>query len=205
MRGKKILIFGLAAVFCVGVAARIWSLNRDRENVETVVYQMGETVDLGEDFFYNPEDICSDYDIRVLSAQVLSVGEYLEKHGFSAEEVWPDTEPLATTVYDVEVWFRNNHRDFETDTQRIDLVNMELFTNQDSYQVDHELLWSLYPQLDQSRLGFRVAPGTETVVHLPYTDSKLEKLSTEEIRNRDTYLLLSMYPTKRVIQIHPDS
>ena len=67
------------------------------------------------------------------------------------------------------------------------------------------LLWGLYPQLDKSTYAFRVAPGTETTIHLPYTDLKSMRLSIDEIKNRDTYLYLSMYPTKRMIEIHPDN
>ena len=205
MKWKRIIPFCLAAGLCVGAGIRIWAVNYNRPEVETVIYPMGEVVDLGDDYFYNPNDKCSDYDIKVLSAEVLPVDEYLEKYGLIREEVWGEDEVLATTVYEVTVWLRNNNTDMENDTQNIDLVNMQLTTNRDIYQVDHELLWALYPQLDQSTYAFRVAPGTETTVHLPYRDLKSMRLSIEEIKNRDTYLYLSMYPTKRMVEIHPDN
>lgn len=205
MKWKKTAPLCLAAVLCIGAGLRIWAVNYNRPDVETVIYPMREVVDLGDDYFYNPDDNRSDYDIEVLSAEVLPVEEYLEKYGLTREEVWGEDEVLASTVYDVEIWLRNNNTDPENDTQYIDLLNMQLTTNRDIYQVNAELLWGLYPQLDKSTYAFRVAPGTETTIHLPYTDLKSMRLSIDEIKNRDTYLYLSMYPTKRMIEIHPDN
>lgn len=205
MKWKKTAPLCLAAVLCIGAGLRIWAVNYNRPDVETVIYPMREVVDLGDDYFYNPDDNRSDYDIEVLSAEVLPVDEYLEKYGLTREEVWGEDEVLASTVYDVEIWLRNNNTDPENDTQYIDLLNMQLTTNRDIYQVNAELLWGLYPQLDKSTYAFRVAPGTETTIHLPYTDLKSMRLSIDEIKNRDTYLYLSMYPTKRMIEIHPDN
>ena len=62
---------------------------------------------------------------------MLLVDEYLEKYGLTREEVWGEDEVLATTVYEVTVWLRNNNTDMENDTQNIDLVNMQLTTNRD--------------------------------------------------------------------------
>lgn len=205
MKWKKILALCLAVVLCVGVGLRIWAVNYNRPEVETVIYPMGEVIDMGDDYFYMPDDTCSDYDIEVLSAEVLPVDEYLEKYGFTREEVWGDANVYETTIYEVELWLRNNS-DVENYTQGIDLVNMRLVNDQgDDYQICDELLYAMYPQIDQSTYGFSIRPGTEYTVRLPYRAVDWMRLSTEEIKNRDTYLWLSMYPTKRMVEIHPDN
>lgn len=206
MKWKKILALCLAVVLCVGVGLRIWAVNYNRPEVETVIYPMGEVIDMGDDYFYSPDDAYSDYDIKVLSAEVLPVDEYLEKYGLTREEVWGDASVYATTIYEVELWLRNNSTDEKNNTQGIDLVNMRLVNDQgDDYQISHELMCAFYPQLDPSSLGFSIRAGTEYTVRLPYCDLYWMRLSTEEIKNRDTYLWLSMYPTKRMVEIHPDN
>lgn len=205
MKWKKILALCLAVVLCVGVGLRIWAVNYNRPEVETVIYPMGEVIDIGDDYFHTPDDVYSDYDVKVLSAEVLPVDEYLEKYGLTREEVWGDASVYATTIYEVELWLRNNSK-VENNTQGINLVNINLFNDQgDDYQISHELMCAFYPQLDPSSLGFAIQPGTEYTVHLPYHALDWMRLSAEEIKKRDTYLCLSMYPTKRMVEIHPDN
>ena len=49
MKWKKIIPFCLAAGLCVGAGIRIWAVNYNRPEVETVIYPMGEVVERLED------------------------------------------------------------------------------------------------------------------------------------------------------------
>lgn len=212
---KRITAICLAVLVCVGVILRIWYVNKDNEVVETVIYPMGERVAFGDDFYYSPtDDPYSDYEIAVIGAKPVPVEEYLEEHDLTWEEVWPETsegwatkEPFST-VYDVELWVRNNSTE-QVDSNAaggtgISFVDFELVTIQDEYQVDTDLFGKLYPQMGSQAKGFAVLPGTETTVHLPYTDLNWMCLTYEDVKNQDTYLRLSMYPTKKMIQVVPE-
>ena len=207
---KKRWIAILLVVLCVaGVSLRIWIVNRDNEPQNSKTYSMNEVVPFEDDFFYNKDEIRDGYDIEVLSARVMTIEEYLDEIGKTKEELMEakgENQSEIPYVYDVEVRIQN-HRT-EENNQYIDLINMALYQPENSYQVDHELLWLRYPTVDTSSFGFRVLPGTETVVHLPYhiLDYDVEHygFTFEKVKNSETYLLLSMYPVKKMIEIIPE-
>ena len=203
MKWKKLFVAVGAVFFCTAMGLRIWYVNQNLTDLPCVTYPMGETVDIGQDYFYNSDDIYDDYSITVLSSEVMPLEEYLEKHSLTREEVFGDDEILCSTIYDLEVCLRNNNTDVENDEQFLPLLEMRLLTDTDTYPISHELLWAMYPQLDQSTFGFRIYPGTEMVMHLPFSDLSWMNLTTEEIKEKDTYWLLSMYPTERRIQVGP--
>ena len=62
----------------------------------------------------------------------------------------------------------------------------------------------MYPKLDQSTFGFRVAPGTEYTMVLPFHVLDWQQTNSEKIKQKETYLLLSMYPEKKMIQVIPE-
>lgn len=75
----------------------------------------------------------------------------------------------------------------ENDKQFFDYFNADIENEGNNYQVDSELLWTLYPQINQGMFGFKIKPGTEYTMHLPYRvldwqrtgqreDKKLKKL-----------------------------
>lgn len=207
---KKRWIAILLAVLCVaGVSLRIWIVNRDNEPQLYKTYSMNEVVPFEDDFFYSKDEIRDGYDIEVLSARVMTIEEYLDEIG-KTEEEWEEVKGKngvkVPYVYDVEVRIRNHVE--EENNQYIDLINTALYQPDNFYQVDSELLWMRYPTVDTSSFGFRVLPGTETVVHLPYhvLDYDVEHygFTFEKVKNSETYLLLSMYPVKKMIEIIPE-
>lgn len=205
---KRTIILCLAVLLClVGVGVRIWYVNKNNEQLVTKTYPMGETVAFGDDFFYMGDDLREGYDIKVQSANIKTIQEFMEENGKTTDylhELYPENAALPSHVYDVEVTVRNNNT--EEDDKNIDLVNMQLTSLNKSYQVSMDLFSLLYPQVDNTSFGFKVRPGTETTVHLPYAvlDINWATLTTEEIKSEQVYLLLSMYPVKKVIEIFPE-
>lgn len=203
MKKRAVILCVVVLVGLVGVALRIWSVNKNNEVLVSETYSMGEIVPLEDDFFYNGDDSREGYEIRVNSAKVKTLEEFLTENGkpadFFADE---DNYTPISHVYDVEVTIWNHNT--EEDEKNIDLVNIQLMTINSWYQVKMELLNLLYPQIDPTSFGFRVLPGTETTVHLPFTVFEWRHLTTEQIEQKPTYLLLSMYPVKKMVTVVPD-
>ncbi len=202
---KRRLVICLAVLIClVGMGGRIWYINLDREDTVTEIYPMGEMVSFEDDYFYRSDEIRDQYAIRVDSAVVMPVEEYLDSVGLTKEEVWPDGNSLITDVVAVEVTIRNNNTDKENDNQYFDLFNTTIMSQGDVYQMEHDLLWAMYPKLDQSTFGFRVAPGTEYTMVLPFHVLDWQQTNSEKIKEKENYLLVSMYPVKKMIQVIPE-
>lgn len=203
MKKRAVILCVVVLVGLVGVGLRIWSVNKNNEVLVSETYSMGEIVPLEDDFFYSGDDAREGYEIRVNSAKVKTLEEFLTENGKPAD-FFSDKGNYApiSHVYDVEVtvWNRNT----EKDEKNIDLVNIQLMTINSWYQVKMELLNLLYPQIDPTSFGFRVLPGTETTVHLPFTVLESRHLTTEQIEQKSTYLLLSMYPVKKMVTVVPD-
>lgn len=204
---KRGLAICLAVLLCLtGIGARIWYVNKDREETVTEIYPMGEMVPFEDDFFHRSDEIRDNYSIRVNSAVVMPAEEYVKTQGLTMEEVWPDGI-MVTDILAVEVTIRNSNDKNATpeeDTQYIDMLNTQILSQGDDYQINHELLWKMYPKLDQSTFGFRVAPGTEHTLTLPFAALDWARTDSEKIKQKQNYLLLSMYPTKKMIEVIPE-
>ncbi len=202
---KRGLIICLAAIICLsGIGGRIWYINMDREDTVTEIYPMGEMVSFEDDYFYNSDELRDQYEVCANSAVVMPVKEYLDSVGLTEEEVWPDGNSLVTDILSVEVTIRNNNTDVENDNQYFDLFNTNIMSQGDNYQMEHDILWTMYPQLDQSTFGFRIAPGTEYTITLPFRVLNWQRTNSEKIKQKENYLLLSMYPVKKMIRIIPE-
>lgn len=204
---KRGLAICLAVLLCLtGIGVRIWYVNKDREETVTKIYPMGEMVPFEDDFFNRSEEIRDHYSVRVNSAVVMPAEEYVKTQGLTMEEVWPDGV-IATDILAVEVTIQNSNdknADPEEDTQYFDMFNVHIMSQGDTYQLDNELLWKMYPKLDQSTFGFRIAPGTEYTMVLPYAVLDWQRTDSEKIKQKQNYLLLSMYPTKKMIEVIPE-
>lgn len=105
---------------------------------------------------------------------------------------------VTIIIYDVEVYIQNNKT--EDDMKGLDLVNSRLVSTNASMQVNDRLFGLLYPHLE-GQMGFSLKPNSDMTIHLPYAEYK-EK-NCESILSRDYHFLMSMYPTKKMIEIKP--
>lgn len=180
---------------------RVYHINVGIEEQKTEVYQIGEVVSLGEDFYFSSTECIDGYEISVLSAKLMTYQEFVKEHG-EREDYIEDEWMRPKYVYDVEVEIWN--RNFEEDNSRgINMVVLTLNSINDVMQVNDDLFTLLYPHLDAA-WGFALRPESSMVMHLPYGTSGYQKYDTYEgIDGKEWYLLLSMYPVKKMILVNP--
>ena len=198
---KRGLAICLAVLLCLtGIGVRIWYVNKDREETVTEIYPMGEMVSFGEDYFHRDDEIRRDYSVRVNSAEIMPAEEYAKTLGYTPEEVWPDGT-VVTDIFAVEVTIRNDCK--EEDPQFFDLLNVHILSEGEDYQYESDLMEKMYPVVGQTA-GFKVAPGTEYTMTIPYAVLDWQHTDSEKIKQKQNYLLLSMYPTKKMIEVIPE-
>lgn len=202
-KSRKKRILGIMLALCLTAAwlLRVITLNISAERVETVIYEMHEPVLLEEDFFYNGDDVAAGYEITVESAQIRSYEEYIAEYGGTIDLIPEERRPEY--VYDVEIRIRNYNKE-DSNSTGFNLISCRLQAVNDTMQVSDELFGLLYPHLEGT-FGFSLRPETEMTMHLPYIRSYvMDKYdSYEKMKNRQYYMLLSMYPVKRMIAVEP--
>lgn len=197
---KRVFLICLAVLVCLsGIGVRIWYVNKDRRDWVEKVYPMGEMVPYEDDYFEQSLEIRDSYELGVMSARIMTAEDYVKEHGVTTEEVWGEYDEMPKFIIDIEVKIRNNAT--EENDQYIDSIRTHLFAGGDEFMRSKELLDCIYPQLAAGTFGFRVRPGTEATLHIPFSVLQWQPTSIERIKSQDLYLVLSAYPTKKMIKI----
>ncbi len=196
-RLKVIVPIILVVCFAAVWGFRFHAVNQSIEQVPVKIYKMGEPAPYEKDFFHYADENLDGYVLTVKSAKLITYKAFVELHG-QTEDFIPKDEIHPTYIYDIEVYIQN--RKTEDDMQGIDLVNSRLVCENASMQVNDRLFGLLYPHLE-GQMGFSLKPNSDMTVHLPYAEYK-EK-NRETILSRNYYFLMSMYPTKKMIEVNP--
>ena len=211
---KKIILIVLA-VLC---AARIVYLNLTFEREPVEIYQTGETVEYEEDYYYSnfyEVNNSNGYSVEVHSAELKSYAEYLEEHGFTHDQVAKTSSYVygATPEYicEVELTFTASEEIWvspygDGSAAGISLVDTVLLSeNGTNMQVYPPLLQLVHPTIDA--FGFSLLPKSSMTVKLPYASTPLwntkgKQAAYNSIKNDKFYLLVSMYPTRKMIDLN---
>ncbi len=196
----KIIAPVILLVCAALIGIRIYNVNKDVELPPVEVYPEGEYVALGDNYFWQENEMSPGYEVKVISSKVITYESFIKEYG--AEIDYLDEGYRPEYIIDLEVSVRNNSEDTNDSSRGIDLIQTILESNKRSFQTNSRLLGLCSPNLE-NQVGFRVRPGTEFHVHLPFTQSPSMDpfTSVRELSEEDYYLVLTMYPVKKVIKI----
>jgi hypothetical protein len=197
-RGGIVLALLACAVF---LGLRIRSVNMAVELPLEESYEEGEFVEIGDNYFYQEREKNTGYGIKVISSKFVPYADYVAAYG--QDETYLDEGYRPEYVLDIELTIRNSNTDEEVG-RGFDFVQMVAIASNEIFQVNNELWTLVRPDL-AGELGIRVRPGTEYTVHLPYTrPASMDRVSSpKKLLTKDFHLLLSLYPTKKVIRLTP--
>lgn len=187
----------LIVVFTAIWGFRFCTVNAEVKPNPVKIYKTGEPAPYENDFFHIQDENLNGYVLTVKSATLLTYKEFVEAHGQN-EDFISKEETHPTYIYDIEVYIQNHKT--EDDMKGIDLVNTLLVSTNASMQVNSSLFGLLYPHLD-GNMAFSLKPNSDITMHLPYAE--YVETSKEKILSRDYFLLMTMYPTKKMIEITP--
>lgn len=196
VRGRHAAIAVLSVV-CLAVGMRIWWVNTNLPRIPEETYETGEWVPLEGAFqdSTSSEDT-SDYSIKVVSAEVMTRNEYLEKCGGTTL----DDRDGARCVVDVTLVIRNDG----TERGGLNVFQMVLTPARgNEYLIcdvmNEEALW---PQVESGAdTTVSIKPGTEYEVHIPYVFNGGEEVYEREVNDRDFTLLLSRMPVRKMVNV----
>lgn len=195
MKRKKLALLGAVLIFA-GIVFYIWRVNTVRTTFspfqsKTEIYAVGDTIDIGENYFDHIDEHPNGYQVTVNSCVVTTYGEYAARYQQSV-----DAEISDRPIYDVEVTFHNKNS-----TQGyIDLSRYAIQgSGMQEYQ-DFDMIRLSEPSL-RAFPAFKLKIGHTKTFHLPFvfTTESVKDLPLDELG--DLYLTISQYPIKKMIKL----
>lgn len=197
MKNKK-LIFALISIFVFGLAisSRIYHVNATAPNTPEIHFDQTKTVALDGDFQESSAENTAGYFVKVISATHTTYTDFVQQYN-APEDYLPEGQRPKELVL-VEMEFTN----VSNDTGYIFLFNYFLATTSYALKPDLEL-WELVQPNGQGQMKVSLQPDTAYKVLLPYAPSPAdEDMGTFVGKTDDFMLVVSRYPTKKMIDFH---
>ena len=193
---KKIWII-IAGVLILSAAwgIRFYSVNKDVDSPVIQMYEKGEEVPIGEDFFdYASEDM-DGYTITVLDAELLPVGEFLQKN--NAMDQAENLGLFTDYIYTVHISVANRHNPY---TGEKGVALQQYVLHGTNYVLSLEDTCYQIANPDMPGTSFSLKEGTDMEITLTF-DVMSETTNIQHIVNDSPKLLITQYPHKKMICI----
>ena len=196
MNKRKVILIAAGVIFALWLAAVIY-INVSSERQKVKVYEIGDVVPFGQNYYEESYEIIDGYKAQVLSGNIYRYEDYL-----SLMDIPGQKGSHQQYVYDLEICFYNDDLDSE---RGVNLISTYLASADDRLAINTELLSQIYPQLGDSPTEFRIRPGTSMVMHIPFQMEYISALyvGDEEkfLKGNAFYLNVTQYPEKQLVRI----
>lgn len=196
MNKRKVIWIIAGVIFALWLAAVIY-INISSERQKVKVYEIGDVVPFGQNYYEESYEIIDGYKAQVISGNIYKYEDYLTLMDIPGQK-----DSHQKYVYDLEICFYNEDLDSE---HGINLVSTYLASSDDRLAINTDLLTQIYPQLGESPMEFRIRPGTSMVMHIPFQMEYISALyvGDEEkfLKGNEFYLNVTQYPEKQLVRI----
>lgn len=207
---KKSLTLLIIILLIFAWGTRFIYLNVSAEKPIIEIYEMGEKVYYGDNFYYYSDENRNGYNITVASAKLISYEDYAKENNLKLPELTSESVSGESIynfrpqyVYNVEVILYN-----EIMTNgALDMFETLLVSGAVRMRVDETLWTLLYPKLNGS-YAFRINDTEKRIYNLPFvieTASQEDIIDFNYLNNNIFYLTISQYPIKKVIKVNLNS
>ncbi len=203
MRRKWIIPTCITAILLLVWLVRVISLNSTVEQQQEKIYEVGDRVYFGDNYYDVSTEVIDGYSLEVMSAKVYEWDEYKKIMGVPAFEtsIWH-----ADYILDVEVHVYNDG--YEKDGG-IAFVYTYLASSDNRLAANTELIGAIYPKLGTDPQGFSIRTDTDMIFHIPYQIEGVPALYVGDekkyLETTDFYLNVTHYPIKQMVLLHDGS
>lgn len=193
---KKIWII-IAGVLILSAAwgIRFYSVNKDVDSPVIQMYEKGEEVPIEEDFFdYASEDM-DGYTITVLDAELLPVGEFLQKN--NAMDQAENLGLFTDYIYTVHISVANRHNPY---TGEKGVALQQYVLHGTNYVLSLEDTCYQIANPDMPGTSFSLKEGTDMEITLTF-DVMSETTGIQHILKDPPKLVITQYPHQKMIRI----
>ena len=192
---NKVLIIVMAAVLIAVCVFRCYSINKELEvyATEELNYSVGEEIPFENDFFFNSGDNSNGYSVTVLDKNYMNTDEFKEKYGSDDE----DLLGFSDYVYLVRI----NVKNISNNKGEAKGVDISRFLLQESSFICYPDKEAFFLANDFDSPGFSLSPGKEREFIIPFGIIS-EYNDIERLENKDTKLVISLYPHKKMVSLN---
>lgn len=204
MISKRIVIASVSIVLLGAWTFGVIRLNATSEQPQKQVYQVGDHVDYGDNYFDFSSEIIDGYSLEVLSAKVYEYDTYKKVMEIKTSS---SSEWHSDYVLDVEIRFFN--KGGSEGKGGIPFIYTYLASADNRLAVNTKLVGAMYPQLGDDPIGFSIRPGTDMILHIPFQIEMVPALYVGDekkyLETTDFYLNVTQYPVKQLVLLRDGS
>lgn len=203
MKNKKIIALIVSFMLVAAWGIRFIYLNSTAEKPVIEIYNQGEFVDYGDNFFFRSStEQRNGYSIKVVSAKLMKIEDFLDEIGLPYSEYQNMVKELSgfekKYVVDLNVIIKNTNNS----AGNFDRLDTRINTSNLCLSCDDVLFDYMYPELQDS-YAFKVRENTEYEMHIPYCPEPSDEKACDWqfLTTKDFYLNISQYPVKKMIKL----
>ena len=186
----KILAFVLIVTLLSISITKISVVNSKNYKPKTLFYTLCDEVQIEGDFFESSSEKMDGYSITVLNTEIISTKDFIDQNNSYSNKM------NGEYLYLVKVKFRNNNNKYGN-SAGIDIGQYILQHNSYINFVEREA-FQLINNIETQKIALR--ENTEMEFTLPFHIVS-DYIDVNKLNNKDTQLVVSLYPQKKVIQL----
>lgn len=195
MRVRKRVLIICGLILLILYTARVIIVNKNADKVPTYIYDVGETVDFGNDYVDTVEECIDGYAVQVLGYEVVDTKELYERYNMGqADEATVKNTPFYCLL---KVRIYNKNCDLgEEGGLMLDRYSL----TGDNYMalVSENVFCTMYP--DMPGTSFSLRKGTSTEFELPYPITRTEGCAKEDMQEKAPMLEISEFPNRKLLK-----
>lgn len=205
MSRRKKIIFAVSLIVVLGLiflwAFAFYETDKNKIPQDVAYYKMGDTVDIGNNFFFDAAEAANGYSFRINSAEIVDYVDFLEKNGGTLDqEIYLDG-CIPKYTYLLNVTIKN-----DGNTDGVLYVRpYSIFSKSLKIPIDN-MLWQLIDENYEGWPTMKLVENTEVTLTLPFTPEQQDiRFNSKQLEKRmlnDTfYFCISEFPVRQLIEV----
>ena len=191
----KLFAFTIALAIILGGTCRFFHINKKMQVYASTekFYNIGDEVPLEKDFFFNIGESAEGYSITVLDTYYLPVDEFKKQYNITDNSFLEFSE----YVYMTKANFKNNNSTTSENTG----ISINRLVLQESSFISYPdtKAFMLINEFDYA--GFSLSPAQEREFIIPFGINE-DYININRLNTGETRLVVSLYPNKKMINLH---
>ena len=195
MRVRKRVLIICGLILLILYTARVIVVNKNADRVPVYIYDVGETVDFGNDYVDTVEECIDGYAVQVLGYEVVDTRELYERYNMGqADEATVKNTPFYCLL---KVRIYNKDCDLGEEGGLM-LDRYSLMGDNYMALVSENVFCTMYP--DMPGTSFSLRKGTSMEFELPYPNTRTEGCTKEDMQKKAPMLEISEFPNRKLLK-----
>jgi hypothetical protein len=200
LTAKRIMIITACVVLAAAWGVRFYFVNKDIDRPILQVFEKGEEVPIGKDFYHRSDEDRNGYTFTVLDSELLTIADFMQKYE-AADEQRELMGEYTDYVYAVRVSI-TNHYNMGGEQRGIDLFQTFLQGTDYYLMADTTCFQIANPNINVPGLSFSLRQDSSLEMVIPYGVMSDRGISIQHLMDDPPKLLISSYPHQKMLRVN---